>query len=187
MKPAGPVARRGDYKVHDVPLHEAALFISAHHYARGCSNTAVYLHGLYKSDLLVGCALWLPPTKVCAMTVHGDWRRVLALSRLVIAPSEPQNAASFLIGASVQRIRRAGKWVALVTFADQSQGHTGAIYKATNWTYVGQTKPEARWEDATGRQVARKATHSRTRTEMEKLGHRMTGRFSKHKFVMVLR
>jgi hypothetical protein len=78
------------------------------------------------------------------MTVHSNWRRVLSLSRLALAPTEPQNAESILIGWSVRRIRREGKWVALVTFADESQGHTGTIYRATNWTYVGRTKPEAR-------------------------------------------
>lgn len=187
MKPTGPVARRTDYQVRDVPLHEAAWFISAHHYARGCSNTAVYAHGLYRADRLVGVALWLPPTKVCAMTVHQDWRRVLSLSRLAVAPTEPQNAESLLIGGSVRIIRKAGKWTALVTFADQSQGHIGTIYKATNWTHKGLTKPEPRWETPDGRQVSRKcANKSRTRAQMEALGYRMTGKFQKHKFVMVL-
>jgi hypothetical protein len=136
---------------------------------------------------MVGAALWMPPTKVCAQTVHPEWRRVLALSRLAVAPGEPQNAASILIGESVRRIRREGKWKALVTFADESQGHTGTIYRATNWTYIGRTAPEPRWEDAAGRQVARKATRSRTKAEMQALGYKMVGRFSKHKFVITLR
>ena len=186
MKPDVPVARREDYEIRDCPLHEAAAFISATHYARGCANTAVYVHGLYRGDTLVGAALWMPPTKVCAQTVHPEWRRVLALSRLAIAPGEPQNAASILIGESVRRIRRDRKWKALVTFADESQGHSGTIYRATNWVYVGRTKPEPRWEDASGRQVARKATKSRTAAQMDALGYRMVGKFSKHKFILVL-
>lgn len=187
MKPAGPVARRGDYAVRDAPLSEAARLISAHHYARGCSNTAVHVHGLYRGDNIVGAALWLPPTRVCAESVHPDWRRVLSLSRLVIAPGEPVNAASILLGASIRRIRADGRWVALVTFADQSQGHRGGIYKATNWREAGVTKPEARWVDAAGRQVSRKrAGRTRRRAEMEALGYRCAGRFRKHKFVLEL-
>jgi hypothetical protein len=186
VKPAGPVARRVDYEVRDVSLADAARLISAHHYARGCSNTAVYLHGLFKGESLVGVALWLPPTKVCAQTVHSDWRRVLSLSRLVVLPDEPQNAASLLIGASVRRIRAEGRWAALVTFADQSQGHTGAIYKATNWTPKGETRPEPRWVDASGRQVSRLSTKSRTRAQMEALGYRCAGRFKKFKFTLTL-
>jgi hypothetical protein len=180
------VARRSDYEVRDCPLRDAVAFISANHYAKGCSNTAVYVHGLYREGLLVGVALWLPPTKACAQTVHENWRRVLALSRLAVAPSEPTNGASLLIGQSIRRIRRARKWVALVTFADESQGHDGTIYRATNWRYVGRTKPESRWEDATGRQVSRLATKSRTKTQMETRGYRMVGKFAKHKFTMQL-
>jgi hypothetical protein len=111
---------------------------------------------------------------------------VLALSRLAVAPTEPQNGASILIGESVRRIRRDGKWKALVTFADESQGHTGTIYRATNWRYIGRTKPYPRWEAPDGRQVAKKATRSRTEEEMRSLGYRMVGRFSKHKFIMIL-
>jgi hypothetical protein len=135
---------------------------------------------------LVGAALWLPPTKPCARTVHDDWTRVLSLSRLALLPGEPTNAESLLIGASIRLIRRTKRWAALVTFADLSQGHTGTIYRATGWTYLGLTKPEPRWEDAAGRQVSRLATKSRTRAEMEALGFRMVGRFSKHKFAMAL-
>lgn len=186
MRPPGPVARRSDYVARDAPLAEAALLIRAEHYARGCANTAVYCHGLYRAGTLVGAALWMPPTKPCAQSVHADWRRVLALSRLAVSPAEPQNAASLLIGASVRLIRRARRWAALVTFADESQGHTGTIYRATNWTYLGRTRPEARWVDSAGRQVARLATRSRTRAQMEALGHRMVGRFCKHKFAIAL-
>jgi hypothetical protein len=188
LKPACPVARRTDYTVRDVPLTDAGALIRAEHYARGHSNTAVFVHGLFRGDALVGAALWLPPTKPCAQSVHTDWRRVLSLSlsRLALRPGEPQNAESILIGASVRAVRRARKWAALVTFADESQGHRGVIYAATNWVYQGPTKPEPRWEDAAGRQVSRLSTHSRTVAQMEALGYRCVGKFAKHRFAMAL-
>lgn len=187
MKPECPVARKSDYTFRDAPLAELAAFIRAEHYAKGCSNTAVYAHGMYCNGRLVGAALWLPPTKVCAQSVHPDWRRVLSLSRLAIASSEPQNAASMLIGRSVRAIRKSKRWAALVTYADESQGHTGTIYKATNWTDCGVTKPEPRWVDAAGRQVSRKVgPKTRTAAQMVALGYRCEGKFRKRKFVMVL-
>ncbi len=180
------------YQVRSVPLAEARAFIQRYHYAGGCANTAVFAHGLYRSPLgdceLLGVALWMPPTKVCAQSVAGDaWRGVLALSRLAVHPVVPTNGASFLIGRSVRLIRRDARWVALVTFADESQGHTGGIYRATNWSYVGRTKPEARWVDAEGKQVSRLATKSRTKADMLALGHRLDGKHCKHKFTMRLR
>lgn len=113
--------------------------------------------------------------------------RPLSLSRLVVDDSVPTNGASFLIGRSIRQIRATGKWVALVTFADESQKHTGQIYRATNWRAVGKTKPYPLWVDRRGRQVARLATRSRTRAEMEALGYRIAGRYCKHKFTMDLR
>lgn len=186
MKPSVPVARRADYVVRDAPLAEVAALVRAEHYAGGTSNTAVYAHGLYRGETLCGAAIWLPPTKPAAMTVHSDWRRVLALSRLVVTPAEPQNAASLLIGRSVRMIRASRRWAALVSYADCRMNHAGTIYRATNWVDRGLTKPQPCWVDSAGRQVARKATRTRTRAEMLALGHRFLGNFAKRKFVLIL-
>lgn len=184
IKPTGPVARAADYVVRDCPPGIGRAFIARHHYAGGCANTAVFMHGLYRGAELVGVAQWLPPTRRCAESVDVErWRDVLSLSRLAVAPDEPQNAASLLIGRSIRLVAKAGRWAALVTFADESQGHTGTIYRATNWQYVGRTKPQPRWVDADGRQVARLSTKSRTHAEMLALGHRLAGAFAKHKYV----
>ena len=190
MKPSGPIARRGDYKVEKIDHAVGADFIRAHHYARGCANTSVFAHGLFRAAALVGVALWLPPTKVAAQSVarlheHEEWRRVLSLSRLALAPSEPRNAESLFIGRSLRLVWRDSRWVSLVTYADTRREHTGVIYRATNWEPRGLTKPEPCFLDASGRQVARKsASKSRTRAEMEALGYRFAGSFAKHKFTM---
>jgi len=190
MKPQGAVARRGDYSVREIPHAEAVVFIEQHHYARGASNTSVFAHGLFRGDRLVGAALWLPPTKVCAVSVarrlkHEEWKRVLSLSRLALAPTEPTNAESLFIGRSIRAVWRDSRWRSLVTFADGSQKHTGTIYRATNWIDAGVTKPEPRWVDSTGRQVSRKCgRRSRTAAEMRALGCICVGSFSKRRFVM---
>lgn len=115
-----------------------------------------------------------------------NWKRVLALTRLAVHPDVATNGASFLLGRSIRLIRAAGEWRSLVTYADDFMGHTGAIYLATNWTYVGEMKGSPRWEDDEGRQVARKATVSRNDQQMRDLGYRNVGTFGKRKFVMHL-
>ncbi len=164
--------------------------VRRYHYARGGSNTACYTHGLYRraDAQLCGVAWWLPPTRVACESVNrGNWTKVLSLTRLVIAPDVPTNACSFLLSKSVALIQRDGRFVSLVTYADERRNHSGAIYRAANWEYVGKTGPYAAWEDASGKQVAAKATKNRVKAEMEALGHRCLGKFHKHKFVKHLR
>lgn len=183
------VFRRGDWLVAPVEPGVAREMIGRLHYAGGCSNTAVAVHGLFRRDepgRCWGVAWWLPPTRPAARSVDPDWRRVLSLSRFAVEPEVPTNAASFMLSRSVRLIRQAGRWVALVTYADLSQGHTGTIYRASNWTYVGLTEPRMRWLTPEGRQVATKATRNRTHAEMLALGYREGGRHRKHKFVLHL-
>lgn len=181
-----------DYEVRPVSLKAAQALVAAHHYARSGSNTAVYTHGLFRrgEDTPLGVAWWMPPTKGAAVATfpEGDWRRVLALTRLVLVPGLPTNAATYMLARSVRLIRQDGRFDCLVTYADESQGHTGTIYKASNWSYMGRTKPQPLWIDpATGRQVARKATRTRTNDEMRALGYVLSGRHCKHKFRLVIR
>ena len=79
--------RKEEWFVKDISMQEAKSFIVEHHYARGCSHTRVYSHGLFHhqtADVLMGVALWLPPTKVAAQSVNDNWQRVLSLP-----PSRP--------------------------------------------------------------------------------------------------
>lgn len=191
MKPSGPILRKADYMVKTVPLAVCQEKVVKYHYARTGSNTATFRHGLFlKSapEKCIGIAWWIPPTKSAALANYPkDWKAVLVLSRLVVDPGVPKNAASFLIMQSVKLIRLDSRWEYLLTYADEWQKHSGAIYKATNWTPLGKTTPEATWIDADGRMVARKAgPHTRTKAEMLALGHKMIGRFSRHRFGMAL-
>lgn len=181
--------RREDYEVRDTPLSVAQDLVRKHHYARGGSNTAVYVHGLYErgGETCLGVAWWLPPTKVAAQSVAEDWRGVICLTRLVVVPDVPKNAATFLLGNSIRAIRRDGRFHTLLTYADERQGHTGAIYRASNWEYMGVRPGSEAWVGADGRQVAKKATHSRTTAQMLELGYTRIPPSRKHKYVMRLR
>jgi len=182
--------RREAWFVADISARDARDFIVQPHYSEGATHTRVYTHGLFRrgEEMLYGAALWLPPTRVAAESVNKEhWTRVLSLTRLACHPDAPKNAASFLLAGSIKRIKRDGRFASLVTYADDRMGHTGAIYRASNWEYVGKTKPTPAWVDPnTGKQVARKSTKSRTNQQMLDLGFKMIGSFSKHKYVLHL-
>lgn len=190
MKPASPVLKKSDYFVETVPMETLKGMVSKYHYAGSGSNTATFRHGLFRHGLpeCLGVAWWIPPTKSAALANYPtNWRAVLTLSRLAIHPDVPQNGASFLIMQSVKLIRKDPRWEYLLTYADEWQRHTGAIYKATNWKELGQTLPEATWINKEGKMVARKAgPKTRTKDEMLALGYVMIGRFRRTRFGMAL-
>lgn len=180
--------RRADWIVDTLDLGQARELVVRLHYAEGGSNTATFRHGLYRCEewplRTLGAAWWIPPTKNAARATfpEGDWRRVLALSRFVLDPEVPKNGASFLLARSTRLVKRSGAWDCLVTYADEWQGHTGTMYRAAGWEYVGLTKPE-RVYTIDGRMVARKAgPKTRTHAEMVALGAECVGAFPKHKF-----
>lgn len=192
MRPPGEVLRRDEWEVRPVSIHTARIIVEQYHYSGGASNTAVAVHGLFRRgqfwDLpCYGVAWWLPPTRAAAEATYPEnWQGVLSLSRLVVLPDMPTNAASFLLAGSMRLIDREA-WPCLVTYADTWRGHTGAIYRATNWEYRGMTAPQPVWVDSRGRTVARKATVTRTDAQMRELGAELLGHWAKHKFVSIRR
>jgi len=150
-----------DWAIRNCTQAEAEAFIETTHYTQGAPNTSVARHALIRTDdpwRITGVALWLPPTKPAAVSVCAtgdDWRGVLALSRLCIAPGAPTNAASFLLGRSMTKLDR-NTWHTLLTYADTAQGHTGAIYRATNWTCLGEVPGSDAWAAPDGERRGRK-------------------------------
>jgi hypothetical protein len=172
VKPDKPVARRGDYTFGPCAPVAGRKLVEEYHYSKSASHRA-FAFCISRDGEPVGAALFLPPLPPAAKKhAVSDPKKVTTLHRLVIRPGEPQNAASMLIAQALRHLRRDGRYDVVVTFADLSQGHVGTVYRATNATFVGLTKPEPYWVDPeTGRRVSRKATRSRTGAEMRALGY----------------
>jgi hypothetical protein len=155
--------RGAEWEVRPVPRAEAAQLVKLFHYSGSCANTCVASHGLYRRDEGVlgrpyGAAMWMPPLPPAGRAVvrgDEDWRGVLVLSRLVVAPEVPTNGASFLLGRSMKLLDRS-RWPVLLTYADTRLGHTGAIYKATNWQAEGSVAAGDVWIGPDGEQGGRR-------------------------------
>jgi hypothetical protein len=178
--------KKAEWEVRPVPIDEARYIIEKYHYARGAANTATAIHGLFKREewfgaQCYGVAWWMPPTRDAAAAWWPDPDRVLVLSRLVIVPGVPKNAATFLLMNSVKMLP--GRWECLLTYADTWQGHTGHIYRVAGWEYLGLTEAKPIFL-VNGRMRATKAgPRTRTYDEMQtELGAEMLGKYPKHRF-----
>lgn len=176
-----------EWTVETVPIGEGKRLVRDHHYSRSYPNTATYLHGLRRTGLFAqveGVAWWIPPTRSAGEAIAGeDWKGVLALSRFVLDPDVPGNGASFLLGGSMRLVDRA-RWPVLVTYADTRLGHTGAIYKATNWRCDGPVPAGDVWIGPNGEQRGRKrGGRTMTRDQMLTAGFQRAPALPKIRFV----
>ena len=180
-----PDLRAPEWAVRPCSQVEAVDFITETHYAKGAPNTAVARHALIRKldDRMMGVALWLPPTKNAAASVSEDYRAVLALSRLCVHDEAPRNAASFLLGRSMRMLDRE-RWPVLLTYADTALGHTGAIYKATNWTRLGEVPGSDNWINSAGvRRGRKRGGRNYTAAEMREMGFTKLPTKPKLKFI----
>lgn len=179
-----------EWAIRPVGLHIAVQLVNRYHYARTGSSAVVYAFGLFlNGDPNVwGVSWWIPAAKLSVDKFNpGGYSTTLVLHRLVIHPLVPTNGASFLLGRSIQAITQHGRHNTLLTYADTAQGHTGAIYRATNWDYEGLSLPSEVWVNASGVQVSRYATgQSYTHDELRAQGCRFIGYFPKHVYSMRL-
>lgn len=94
--------------------------------------------GLEENGLITGVAVYGQPSPPIQKHAFKDRDfRLFELSRVVVQ-SKTKNAASFLIGNSLQMLEP--KPCAVISYADMEQNHCGIIYQATNWIYTGATK-----------------------------------------------
>lgn len=65
--------------------------------------------------------------------------KLLELKRLVCIDDTPKNTESYFIGWSLRWLQRNTDLEMIISYADKTFGHEGIVYKATNFTCVGET------------------------------------------------
>ena len=66
---------------------------------------------------------------------------VLELRRLCLIDDTPKNAESFFVSRTIKNLKKDINWEFILSYADAEQGHTGTIYRASNFEYLGKTQP----------------------------------------------
>ena len=141
-----------DMFVRSISKHTAKEMIEKNHYTHKFSS-ARYCLGLFVcgvsvnkffegvSDKLIGCMTYGHPVSNRAIDSIAEGLaldEVLELTRLFVVDGTEKNTESFFIGQSFEWLRKHAPEVkVLISYADPEQGHTGMIYRATNWLYQG--------------------------------------------------
>ena len=110
------------------------------HYAKSVP-TILYAFNVYEGGVWCGCIIFSQGANnhiACPFElVQGE---VIELVR--VALNGKQSATSECVAASLKMIHKIAPQVKIiVSYADMDEGHTGIIYQATNWIYLGKGAP----------------------------------------------
>jgi hypothetical protein len=131
-------------EVRPVALADVRALIEEHHYLHSVPAAAVGAFGVFHDTKLVGGVVFTAgSTNAHRLLEAGRNGDVLTLSRLWLSDVLPRNSESRVISICLRMLRREGRWKAVVSYADPSAGHTGVIYQASGFAYLGQGPPES--------------------------------------------
>jgi hypothetical protein len=115
---------------------EIKNFIEQHHYSKSINGVkSSFCFSVKHQDVLVGGLIYGEMSTTAWKKFGEKECEVLELRRLVLLDECPRNSESRVIAKSLQWIRKNVKHVKrVVSYADPNHGHTGVIYRATNFT-----------------------------------------------------
>ena len=135
---------KNDYTVESIETSAAIKIVIEKHYlhrvapcsrAFGIFERGGFFGGILKGVVCYGVPAYNPILKsICGKE---EMNNVYELTRLWIDDSVPKNGESFLISNSLKKLDKE----IIISYADTTQNHLGIVYQASNWQYIGLTKP----------------------------------------------
>ena len=136
-------------------------FLMSFHYAGG-GRKPRHVYGAYLQDSLIAVAKFSPVVRNEVVTsVNLTSSQALELDRFCIHPNyQKKNLASWFLSRSTGDIFKSDPKIrAVITFADSTYGHSGAIYKASNWALLHKTKDSYHYMGSDGIVINKKRVH----------------------------
>lgn len=129
-----------EFKVSSCLRKEIQAVIEENHYSKSINGIiSDECFSLSYQGKIIGGAIY------GKMAMANQWKKysdteegLLELRRLALVDEAPKNSESFFIGKTLRMLRQLG-YKTIVSYADQNYGHSGIIYRATNFQYKGLT------------------------------------------------
>ena len=112
------------------------------HYLHSMPGGVLRCFGIYLGKELVGAVVFTSGARQGHRLLDAARPRdVATLSRLYLKDEIPKNAESRVLSVALKILRRETPLKLILSYADPAAGHTGTIYQASGWIYLGQTEP----------------------------------------------
>jgi very-short-patch-repair endonuclease len=175
-------------------LSSPEVFLQSYHYA-AYGRSAKTVYGAFINDKLIAVSKFASVVrKEVATSMEMSSSQVLELDRFCIHPEyQKKNFASwFLSRCSNLVFEKFPKATCLVSFSDSTQGHSGTIYKASNWTEHSAVKPDYHYISPEGFVIHKKTLYNQAvkmkmkeREYAEKFGYNKSFGREKTKFILM--
>lgn len=133
----------------DWATHEAAKYACENwHYSKTIPVPPIIKIGVWEDELFIGVILFSRGASPDLLKPYGLTQfEGCELTR--VALRKHKTPVSRIITIAFKFLKKRSKNLRMiVSFADQSKGHHGGIYQATNWIYTGTTAPSVEyWKD----------------------------------------
>lgn len=139
VRPSGSIVR----SIHVQPVSRSVVqpLVVNHHYLHSMPAGARVCFGIYLHNDLHGAVVFTAGArqghKLLAAAKPQD---VVTLARLWLSDELPRNSESRVLGVVLRTLRQTTDWKLILSYADPTAGHTGIIYRASGWLYLGQTE-----------------------------------------------
>lgn len=144
---------------------KSEIFLKSFHYAQFGRSAKLMCGGFINGELISVCKFSTPSRQEVATSLNLKYSEVLELDRFCIHPAyQKKNFASWMVSrCSKLAFEKLPKIRCLVSFADSTMGHSGTIYKASNWEEIGKTKPSYHYLDQSGFPIHKKTLWNHAR------------------------
>lgn len=171
-----------DLEVIPCPVAEVRVFLETHHYSKSINGVKItQCFKVVHDRQLVGAAL-MGQLSTTAWKMFGETeQQVLELRRLCLLDECSRNSESRVISKCLKWVKKNIKEVkVIVSYADPMQGHSGIIYRAANFEYLGTTPNDKGYKDLeTGKIYHSRALRTKYKGEYKPFVKRLREKLAK--------
>lgn len=155
-------------------------FIEKWHYSHNINGLiSDYCFALYYLDAIENKKVMIGALIYGSFGMANVWKNyaenssdVIELRRLALINSTVRNSESFFIGKSLQWLKKNTTLKKVISYSDLYYGHEGIIYKASNFTKIGETS-KGRLINCNGKLYHDKAIRTKYKGELKPFAKRL--------------
>ena len=120
-------------------LKDVRSFVETNHYSHSVNGVKIsFCFSILHNDIQVGAVIFGMLSTTAWKRFADSESKVIELRRLVLVDEAERNSESRVIGHCLRWLKNNAPTVeVVVSYADPKHGHSGIIYKASNFEYLG--------------------------------------------------